>query len=73
MSVKKNQSRRLETIKKGVEKGTEWKCRWGKGCHSVLYEERKRLGCTGVCGGLRKQGEAARLCSVTGGPVKMPS
>lgn len=30
MSVKKNQSRTLETIRKGVDKGTEWKCRWGR-------------------------------------------
>lgn len=71
--MKKNQSRGLETIKKGAEKGTEWKRRWGKGGHSVLYEERKRLGCMGVRGGVRKHGEEARLPSVTGGPVKMPS
>ena len=61
--MKKNQSRRLETIKKGAEKGTEWKHRWGKGCHSVLYEEQKRLGCMGVCGGgaeARRRSKAAQ-------------
>lgn len=65
MSVKKNQSRRLETINKSVEKGTEWKCRGRGGASLCAVRKDEETGVVWVCGWWgsteKKQGCAVSL------------
>ena len=65
MSVKKNQSRRLETVNKDVGKGTEWKCRWRGGASLCAVRRDEETGVVWVCGGCgsteKKQGCAVSL------------